>query len=388
MTARTTAAEPNAVKMRSIPTNLGRLAVYDTGIPSRTDASSEVLVLWPSLLADHRIYNAQVAALRERYRLILIDGPGHGASGASTGSFSMAHCADAVVQVLEVLEIVQPVVCIGTSWGGLVAGAFTPGNAHITLRNVTATTTTIGASSGANLTLDGANLIMHSINPKQSGGADLAVDVATGSGATISLSHSNYASVNTTLSSGTNFSYTPPGTNANQTAPPLFVNPATGDVHELAASPTIDAGVSDPLIGATDLEGAARSQASCIGGAPAPDIGAYEFAPTAACPTPAAKPSSLFHFGKLKRNKKKGTASLAVLVPGPGTLTLTGKGIVKATATSRGVGVVKLAVKAKGKAAKMLRTKGKLKASVVVTYIPTGGDPDARAKRLKLIRRG
>ena len=121
---RTTAAEPNAVKMRSIPTNLGRLAVYDTGIPSRTDASSEVLVFWPSVLADHRIYHAQVAALRERYRLILIDGPGHGASGASTGSFSMAHCADAVVQVLEVLKIVQPVVCIGTSWGGLVAGEF------------------------------------------------------------------------------------------------------------------------------------------------------------------------------------------------------------------------------------------------------------------------
>ena len=122
--ARTTADEPNAVKMRSIPTDLGRLAVYDTGIPSRTDASSEVLVLWPSVLADHRIYNAQVAALRERHRLILIDGPGHGASGASTGSFSMAHCADAVVQVLEALEIVQPVVCIGTSWGGLVAGEF------------------------------------------------------------------------------------------------------------------------------------------------------------------------------------------------------------------------------------------------------------------------
>jgi 3-oxoadipate enol-lactonase len=122
--ARITADEPNAVKMRSIPTNLGRLAVYDTGIPSRMDASSEVLVLWPSVLADHRIYNAQVAALRERYRLILIDGPGHGASGASTGRFTMAHCADAVVQVLEALEIVQPVVCIGTSWGGLVAGEF------------------------------------------------------------------------------------------------------------------------------------------------------------------------------------------------------------------------------------------------------------------------
>lgn len=116
--------EPNAFKTWLTPTNLGQLAIYDTGIPSRAVASSEVLVLWPSVLADHRIYDAQVAALRERHRLILIDGPGHGASGASVGSFSMADCADAVAQVLDDLEIVQPVVFIGTSWGGLVAGEF------------------------------------------------------------------------------------------------------------------------------------------------------------------------------------------------------------------------------------------------------------------------
>ena len=36
----------------------------------------------------------------------------------------MADCADAVVQVLEALKIIQPVVSIGTSWGGLVAGEF------------------------------------------------------------------------------------------------------------------------------------------------------------------------------------------------------------------------------------------------------------------------
>jgi len=46
-------------------------------------------VFWPRSWLITRIYHAQVAALRERYRLILIDGPGHGASGASTGSFSI-----------------------------------------------------------------------------------------------------------------------------------------------------------------------------------------------------------------------------------------------------------------------------------------------------------
>ena len=81
-----TGDELKAVKMRVISTKIARLAVYDTGAPGRANASSEVLVLWPSVLADHRIYNAQAAALRGRYRLILIDGPGHGASGPSTGS--------------------------------------------------------------------------------------------------------------------------------------------------------------------------------------------------------------------------------------------------------------------------------------------------------------
>ncbi|MHA6204686.1 alpha/beta fold hydrolase [Dyella soli] len=119
-----TPSEPDSVKTRSILTNLSRLAVYDTGIPNRAAASSEVLVLWPSVLADHRIYDAQVADLREHHRLILIDGPGHGASGPSSGRFSMEQCADALSQVLDTLQIVKPVVVIGTSWGGLVAGEF------------------------------------------------------------------------------------------------------------------------------------------------------------------------------------------------------------------------------------------------------------------------
>ncbi|HUC42166.1 MAG TPA: alpha/beta fold hydrolase [Candidatus Micrarchaeaceae archaeon] len=108
----------------AIRTNLGRLDVYDTGAPPRPAGSTHVLVFWHSILADHHIYDAQVAALRERHRLILIDGPAHGASGAPIGGFSMAQCAQAQEQVLDALGIAQPVICIGTSWGGLVAGEF------------------------------------------------------------------------------------------------------------------------------------------------------------------------------------------------------------------------------------------------------------------------
>jgi hypothetical protein len=274
-------------------------------------------------------------------------------------------------------------------WGGLSVDGFGGGNVHIVLRNVTATSTVMGAGGGANVTIDGANLIMHSIDPAQSNGADLAVDVSAGASASISLTHSNYASVDAAASSGTNFSYTLPGTNGNQTASPLFVDAAAGNLHELAGSPTIDAGIADPLVGATDLEGAARSQpSSCLGAAPTPDIGAYEFAPTTACPQPPSqKPSNLFRFAKLKRNERKGTATLAILVPGPGTLTLSGKGIAKQHAGPHGVETVKLAVEAKGKAKKKLSRKGTAKVKLEVTFTPTGGDPSTQAKAVKLIRR-
>jgi pimeloyl-ACP methyl ester carboxylesterase len=119
-----TSMNNNTLHSQAIPTHLGRLAVYDTGVPSRPVGSAQVLVFWHSILADHHIYDAQVAALRERHRLILIDGPAHGASGAASGGFSMAQCAQAQAQVLDALEIAEPVVCIGTSWGGLVAGEF------------------------------------------------------------------------------------------------------------------------------------------------------------------------------------------------------------------------------------------------------------------------
>lgn len=109
---------------RDVATHLGRLAVYDSGMPSHPTSSTQVLVFWHAILADHHIYDSQTAALRDRHRLILIDGPAHGASGAPACTFSMAQCAQAQEKVLDALGIAGPVVCIGTSWGGLVAGEF------------------------------------------------------------------------------------------------------------------------------------------------------------------------------------------------------------------------------------------------------------------------
>jgi uncharacterized protein YkwD len=52
---------------------------------------------------------------------------------------------------------------------------------------------------------------------------------------------------------------------------PLLANPAAGDFHQLPGSPTIDAGIPDPLAGLTDIDGDAR-----ILGA-TQDIGADEY---------------------------------------------------------------------------------------------------------------
>jgi hypothetical protein len=58
----------------------------------------------------------------------------------------------------------------------------------------------------------------------------------------------------------------------NQSSAPLFADERLGDYHQLAGSPTIDAGTDDALNGATDFDGEARWLGA------APDIGADELA--------------------------------------------------------------------------------------------------------------
>jgi hypothetical protein len=105
-----------------------------------------------------------------------------------------------------------------------------------------------------------------------------------------------------------------------------------------------------------------------------------------------------FSFGKLKRNKKKGTATLPVDVPGPGTLVLTGKGLVKQrlgaasragalAKTVNAAGRVKLKVKAKGKKRRRLDATGTVTVMAKITYTPTGGVSNTKAKRIKLVKR-
>jgi hypothetical protein len=89
-------------------------------------------------------------------------------------------------------------------------------------------------------------------------------------------------------------------------------------------------------------------------------------------------PSNNFTIGKLKLNRKNGTAKLKVTVPGPGKLTAVdvkkkGKRI-KSTvtaATAAGVAILKLKPTSKGR--KTLENEGRLHFKVRVSFTPTGG---------------
>jgi hypothetical protein len=107
----------------------------------------------------------------------------------------------------------------------------------------------------------------------------------------------------------------------------------------------------------------------------------------------AGKPSNAFSFGRLQRNKKKGTATLELTVAGPGTLTASGKNASAkqlGTISSRAgtaASTVKLLIKAKGKAKKKLNASGKAKLSLLVTFTPTGGDASSQSHKVKLLKR-
>ncbi len=98
-------------------------------------------------------------------------------------------------------------------------------------------------------------------------------------------------------------------------------------------------------------------------------------------------PPNRFSFGKLKLNRKKGTATLQVKVPFSGKVMLLGSRTTKASKkTTVRKGTLALTIRAKGKAARQLKKQGKTRLKVQVKYTPTGGTPKTRSRSVKLIR--
>jgi hypothetical protein len=99
-------------------------------------------------------------------------------------------------------------------------------------------------------------------------------------------------------------------------------------------------------------------------------------------------PSNAFSLGKATRDRKKGTATVPIVVPGAGVLTATdaklalpsasaskaAKPLVKsATLTATAAGTLNLVIKPTKAARKVLKRKHKVKVKVLVSFTPTGG---------------
>ena len=95
-------------------------------------------------------------------------------------------------------------------------------------------------------------------------------------------------------------------------------------------------------------------------------------------------PSSVITLGNTRRNKKRGTATLVVNVPNPGTLAASGKGVRSASLTAGAPDVEQLVIRAKGKAKKKLNSRGKAKLTVDLTFTPDGGFANTTQVELQL----
>ncbi len=99
---------------RRVETVLGHLRLRIAG-------SGPVILFWPSLLMDGSMWVAQAQHFAGRYRVVLIDSPGHGGSDALTRLFGFDECARCVVQILDALGAERGHL-VGNSWGGMIGG--------------------------------------------------------------------------------------------------------------------------------------------------------------------------------------------------------------------------------------------------------------------------
>jgi hypothetical protein len=92
-------------------------------------------------------------------------------------------------------------------------------------------------------------------------------------------------------------------------------------------------------------------------------------------------------FGKVRRNRKKGTATLPATVSVGGTLTASGKGLKPFQTNVPQSGTVDLPVKPKGAKQRSLKRKGKAKVKETITFAAGCGATGQSASKFKLRKR-
>ena len=99
-----------------------RGAVGDTGIAYRVDGQADgpAIVFSNSLGTDHRLWDRQMPAVAERFRVVRYEACGHGVSDLPRGPVTIERLALGLIALLDHLGIDRAVVC-GCSLGGVIA---------------------------------------------------------------------------------------------------------------------------------------------------------------------------------------------------------------------------------------------------------------------------
>jgi hypothetical protein len=103
-----------------------------------------------------------------------------------------------------------------------------------------------------------------------------------------------------------------------------------------------------------------------------------------AAPHSGAAVDTSFQLGRVRLNRRLGTATLPVTVPGPGAVSL--GGAVPRRQLAAGAETVELRIVPRSAQRRALRRRGSLRLRVTVTFVPTGGAAASRAVRLRLRR--
>jgi hypothetical protein len=250
--------------------------------------------------------------------------------------------------------------------GGVYVGCSFGGGYDLTLDNTTITANQAngpGAVSGIDGETSDHLHLQNSIVAGNAGGTDLG-GFGVSPGGNVTAANSDVCAI------GSGVPFTGPG---NLCAAPALAGAGTGDVHETAASPTIDAGSNAFVSTATDVFGAPRVVQGKPGGGATVDIGAAE------------APSDAFTIGNVKGK----TLEITVSVPGTAQVDQAGgtgtsasaaakkkkkkQKLLNTSTASGGPGTITIPLRLTKPANKQLKSKGKLKLTVTVTFAPTNG---------------
>jgi 3-oxoadipate enol-lactonase len=103
---------------------MARLPIGDISLNVTERGSGMPLLLVHGFPLDHTMWSGQLDALAGQSRVIAPDLRGFGGSDVTPGTVTMAQFADDLAQLLDTMQVREPVVFCGLSMGGYVAWQF------------------------------------------------------------------------------------------------------------------------------------------------------------------------------------------------------------------------------------------------------------------------